>query len=71
MFEGALAKFSQNKTIRTELLNTNKKDLAESSPDLKWATGLPLHHPSAFDKNLWVGSNQLGNCLMLVRDRLA
>ena len=70
MFDGAIAKFSQNPNLRQQLLSTDEKILAESSSDMRWATGLPLHHASAFDQSSWRGENNLGKVLMLVRDRI-
>jgi hypothetical protein len=66
MFDGALAKFSQNDDLRDILLATNNKTIAESCKDSHWGTGKALHDPTAFDG--WVGANYLGNAIMRVRE---
>ena len=70
MQEGAMAKFSQNEQLKQSLLSTTGKVLAESSTDMDWATGVPIHAADAFDVNKWTGRNLLGSCLSLVRTRI-
>ena len=68
MYVGALEKFRQNEHLREVLLATDKKDLAEASRDVFWATGVPIHAPNALQG--WSDENHLGKILMRVRDEL-
>ena len=70
MFDGVLAKFAQYPDLKAIMKATGTKKLEEISGDKKWATGLPKFHPNAFDTSYWTGKNQLGQCLMLVCDRV-
>ena len=47
------AKFSQNATLKTLLLNTGEKTLAESSKDDFWGTGIHLHDRNALNDHFW------------------
>ena len=71
MIRALRAKFSQNPILRTKLLNTQDKHLAESSKnDSVWGTGMAMSDQKAFDKASWEGKNQLGNLLMKVREEI-
>ena len=64
-------KFSQNNDLKTYLLNTATKLLAEASPyDTVWGTGIHMKDPTCFDRDKW-GKNMLGAILMDVRTELA
>jgi len=64
-------KFQQNKTIKTQLLQTDNKYLIEASPyDKVWGIGLNASNPDVLDKSKWKGLNLLGNVLMEVRNNL-
>jgi ribA/ribD-fused uncharacterized protein len=67
MTQGVNAKFAQNPNLKSILLNTGEKVIAECSKNKTWGTGLPITHPSIGDPNLWSGKNMLGQCLMNVR----
>lgn len=67
MYDGALAKFSQNPELKTKLLATGEKILVEASPyDRIW--GIGFNKDDAIkNKEKW-GQNLLGQVLMQVRN---
>ena len=68
MYNGLLAKFSQNKDLADKLRSTGDELLAECSPyDKIWGIGIGLKDNRRFDKSRWLGQNLLGKTLMLVR----
>ena len=70
--EGSIAKFEQNETLRSYLLATGDRVLAEASPvDNIWGIGFASADPRARQPLQWTGLNLLGFALMRVRDRLA
>ncbi len=71
IYEGLIAKFSQNDKLRNELLDTKDIMLAECAVnDRIWGIGLSMTDPKRFDMSQWRGQNLLGYSLMLVRDKL-
>jgi ribA/ribD-fused uncharacterized protein len=71
VFEGNLAKFSQDDGLRSFLLATGDDILAEASPqDLVWGTGFGMDDPNGKRPSRWPGQSLLGFCLMRVRDHL-
>ncbi len=71
MKKGLTAKFSQNKDILKELLDTGDAILAECAPgDRIWGIGLSLNDPAIHDFTKWRGENRLGRVLMQVREEL-
>jgi len=71
VYEGLLAKFSQNIDIKKQLLNTNDVILAECAvKDCIWGIGLSMNNPDRFDMKKWKGQNLLGYTLMMVRDKI-
>lgn len=71
VFRGNYAKFSQNKQLLSQLLETGDKELVEASPyDRIWGIGLSMSDPDRFDKSKWKGTNWLGETLTRVRDEL-
>jgi ribA/ribD-fused uncharacterized protein len=71
VYEGLLAKFSQNEELRKMLKETGNTILAECAvKDRIWGIGLSLTDPNRFDKEKWKGQNLLGYSLVMVRDRL-
>ena len=71
VYEGLLAKFSQNEELRKMLKETGNTILAECAvKDRIWGIGLSLTDQNRFDKEKWKGQNLLGYSLMMVRDRL-
>ena len=71
VYEGLMAKFSQNQELRAKLLDTGDAILAECAVrDRIWGIGLSMTDPDRFDRSKWKGQNLLGYALMMVRDRL-
>ena len=68
VYEGLLAKFSQNEDLKDKLKSTGEAMLAECAvKDLIWSVGLSMKDPDRFDKTKWKGQNLLGYTLMMVR----
>ena len=71
VYEGLLAKFSQNVALQKQLKETGKAFLAECAvKDRIWGIGLSMNDPNRFDRDRWQGQNLLGYTLMMVRDSL-
>ena len=71
IYEGLLAKFSQNEFLKSRLLDTKNSILAECAvKDRIWGIGLSMTDPKRLMPTEWQGQNLLGYALMLVRDRL-
>lgn len=68
---GNMAKFSQNKTLRTVLILTGDKILVEASPfDRIWGIGMGINDKDIINPLMWKGENLLGFALMAVREEL-
>ncbi|MBQ9327529.1 MAG: NADAR family protein [Solobacterium sp.] len=71
VYEGLLAKFSQNKELKAQLLETGDALLAECAVhDRIWGIGLAMKDPNRLNIETWNGQNLLGYALMMVRDKL-
>ena len=71
VFEGLMAKFSQDPDLKKMLLDTGDAVLAECAVrDQIWGIGLSMRDPDRLDVSRWKGQNLLGYALMLVRSRL-
>ena len=71
VFEGLLAKFSQNEDLKKQLQATENCVLAECAVNDKiWGIGLSMKDPNRFEIDKWNGQNLLGYALMMVRERL-
>lgn len=71
VYEGLLAKFSQNDKLQEQLMATRCAVLAECAvKDRIWGIGLSMNDPDRFDRAKWKGQNLLGYALMMARDRL-
>ena len=71
VYEGLLAKFSQNSELGEQLKRTGNTVLAECAvKDRIWGSGLSMHDPNRLDQAKWQGQNLLGYALMMVRERL-
>lgn len=71
VFEGLLAKFSQNENLKEHLKATENSILAECAvKDRIWGIGLSMKDPDRFEVGKWTGQNLLGYALMMVREQL-
>ena len=71
VYEGLLAKFSQNEELKEKLLETGNATLAEAAVrDKIWGIGLSMNDMNRFDRTKWKGQNLLGYALMIVRGKL-
>ena len=71
VYEGLLAKFSQNEELKGKLKATENAVLAECAvKDCIWGIGLSMKDPDRLNKAKWNGQNLLGYALMMVRERL-
>lgn len=69
--QGNRHKFSQNKDLKTFLINTKDRVLVEASPvDPIWGIGMATDHKDVSNPEKWKGLNLLGFALMEVRDEL-
>ena len=72
VYEGLLAKLSQNGDLLNRLLATGDDALAECAvKDRIWGIGLSMDDPRRFNKSQWKGQNLLGYALMMARDSLS
>ena len=71
VYEGLLAKFSQNEDLKEQLKATGDAVLAECAvKDRIWGIGLSMSDPDRMNREKWQGQNLLGYALMMVRERL-
>ena len=71
VYEGLLAKFSQNPDLMEQLKYTGSAVLAECAvKDRIWGIGLSMHDPNRLERAKWQGQNLLGYALMMVREKL-
>ena len=71
VYEGLLAKFSQQEILKKKLLETKDAILAECAVhDDVWGIGLSMKDERRFDISQWKGKNLLGYTLMMVRNHV-
>lgn len=71
VYEGLVAKFSQNEELKERLLQTGDALLAECAVhDWIWGIGLSMKDEKRFDISQWRGENLLGYALMMVRNKI-
>lgn len=71
VYEGLLAKFSQNEELRKKLCGTQDAILAECAvKDRIWGIGLSMEDPGRKNMEQWKGQNLLGYALMMARERI-
>ena len=71
VYEGLLAKFSQNEDLKEQLKATGDAVLAECAvKDRIWGIGLSMSDPDRMNREKWQGQNLLGYALMMVREQL-
>lgn len=68
VYDGLMAKFSQNNMLKRHLLETGDSLLAEcAAGDRVWGIGLSMKSDKRFEPAQWRGDNLLGFTLMEVR----
>ena len=68
VYKGNLAKFTQNPTLREQLLRTNNRIFVEASPkDKIWGIGMSEDDAGIDDPSNWGGLNLLGHAITLVK----
>lgn len=71
VFEGLMAKFTQNPSLRELLRQTGDALLAECAvSDRIWGIGLSMWDEDRLHPERWKGQNLLGYTLMVVREKL-
>ncbi len=71
IYNGLLAKFSQNEDLKEQLKATGNAILAECAvKDKIWGIGLSMKASKRLDRDQWKGQNLLGYALMMVRESL-
>ena len=71
IYNGLLAKFSQNEELKSKLEATGDSLLAECAvKDRIWGIGLSMENPDRYIIERWKGQNLLGFSLMMARDSL-
>jgi ribA/ribD-fused uncharacterized protein len=71
VYTGNYAKFTQNPSLKDNLLATVGTTLVEASPyDKIWGIGLREKDPKALTRSTWQGKNWLGEVLTQVREDL-
>jgi len=69
VYDGNVAKSTQNPDMLEELKLTGDKTIVESSPkDFIWGIGLAADDPRAQDRSQWKGTNWLGEAIQRVRE---
>jgi ribA/ribD-fused uncharacterized protein len=71
VYEGNLAKFSQNQDLKEQMLATADRIFVEASPlDNIWGIGLDENAENIDNPSFWLGLNLLGQALTLVKQEL-
>ena len=71
IYNGLLAKFSQNEDLKEKLKATGNAIIAECAvQDKIWGIGLSMKDSKRVDMDQWKGQNLLGYALMMVRESL-
>ena len=71
IYNGLLAKFSQNEDLKEKLKATGNAIIAECAvQDKIWGIGLSIKDSKRVDMDQWNGQNLLGYALMMVRESL-
>ena len=71
VYEGLLAKFSQNEELKRNLpAPAPAASAARAVKDRIWGIGLSMKDPDRLNKDKWNGQNLLGYTLMMVRECL-
>ena len=68
VYEGNLAKFSQNADLKEKMLSTGNRIFVEASPlDNIWGIGLDENAKGIENPSYWLGLNLLGQALTIVK----
>jgi ribA/ribD-fused uncharacterized protein len=71
VYEGNLAKFTQNGELKEQMLSAENRIFVEASPfDTIWGIGLAEDAEGIDDPSYWQGLNLLGQALTLVKTKL-
>jgi ribA/ribD-fused uncharacterized protein len=71
VYQGNLAKFTQNPELKEELIATGDRVIVEASPyDFIWGIKLGDENDDVNSPSLWRGLNLLGFAVMTVRNQL-
>ena len=71
VYEGNLAKFTQNAELREQMISTENRIFVEASPfDTIWGIGLGEDAEGIDNPSYWQGLNLLGQALTLVKTKL-
>ena len=71
VYEGNLAKFSQNSDLKEQMLSAENRIFVEASPfDSQWGIGMDENAPGVENPSYWLGLNLLGQALTLVKNEL-
>ena len=71
VYKSNLAKFKQNKRLKSILLETGNKTIVEDNHrDLIWGSGITEGYPDYNKRTKWQGTNWLGEALIQVREEL-
>ena len=71
VYEGNLAKFTQNAELREQMISTENRIFVEASPfDTVWGIGLAEDAEGIDNPSYWQGLNLLGQALTLVKTKL-
>ena len=71
VYEGNLAKFSQNEDLKEEMLSTGNRIFVEASPfDNIWGIGMSEDSEGIENPSFWLGLNLLGQALTLVKQEI-
>ena len=72
MLRGVCEKMKQNQGARNLLLSAKNATIGEASAfDTFWGIGVDINDSAATDFKCWTGRNEMGKCLMKVRDELS
>ena len=72
IFEGLMAKYSQNPELGEKLKATGNAILAEAAVnDRIWGIGLAMKDPKRLEPKQWNGQNLMGYATMLVKEKLS
>lgn len=71
VYEGNLAKFTQNSELMAAMLSTGDRTFVEASPlDNIWGIGMDENAMGIEDPSFWLGLNLLGQVLTLVKNKI-